>query len=537
MTGTGAGEAVAGFIANTDSPFNPVTDPYPTTNPTSGFTQLNESFAGIIEGAPPGGGATLELYCVDLNTMTAVGAGYQLGAWTDDNVPNIGYVTQILDTYYPNTDEPAGLTNVNDKAAAVQAAIWFFSDRYVLSTIDPLHDVVASIVAAVIAAGPVTKQPAPSLAITPPSATGSAGSAVGPFTVTSSAPATVSATGAEMYSDASATTPIPNGTTVSSGTKIWLESSSPSSAILQASAEATVPTGNVYLYDHNVPSLPDAQKLILAETATLETTVTASAQFQATGSLVINKTLAGPAAGSQGRIVIHVVCNGTALSPDFVIAAGSPAGTDSTTYDSIPAGSMCTVTETSDGSSSSVTVTVKGSGQQVQIPSGGQATANLTDTYESASGSVVVNKTIAGAAAGSQAQVVIQVVCAGKPLSPDFVIPAGTGAGTVSRTYGGLSPGESCTVTETSNGSTSTVSVAVVGSGQTVTVPAGGTAVATLTDDYTTSPSTSSSGTLPFTGLGSGAMQLRDAGLAAIAGGLFLTLLGGRRRRRSVLRR
>ena len=53
---------------------------------------------------------------------------------------------RLLNDYYPHTNEPATLTNLNQKAAAVQAAIWFFSDRYVLSTADPLHDAVVAIV-------------------------------------------------------------------------------------------------------------------------------------------------------------------------------------------------------------------------------------------------------------------------------------------------------------------------------------------------------------------------------------------------------
>ena len=49
--------------------------------------------------------------------------------------------------------------------------------------------------------------------------------------------------------------------------------------VLEATAEATVPSGNVYLYDGNTAGVSDAQKLILAETATLKTTVEATAEF------------------------------------------------------------------------------------------------------------------------------------------------------------------------------------------------------------------------------------------------------------------
>ena len=100
--------------------------------------------------------------------------------------PRVGYVARLLNDYYPHTNEPAALTDLNQKAAAVQAAIWFFSDRYVLSTADPLHNAVVAIVNKVQDDGPLIQPPPPSLTITPPSLSGPAGSVVGPFTVTTS---------------------------------------------------------------------------------------------------------------------------------------------------------------------------------------------------------------------------------------------------------------------------------------------------------------------------------------------------------------
>ena len=96
------------------------------------------------------------------------------------------------------------------------------------------------------------------------------------------------------------------------GTKIWVRSTGPSAVVLEATATATVPSGNVYLYDGNTGGVNDAQQLILAENATLRTTVQATAQFLPPGSLVVKKTIAGPAAGSQGQVVIHMVCDGEA---------------------------------------------------------------------------------------------------------------------------------------------------------------------------------------------------------------------------------
>ena len=174
MSGTGHGQAVRGFIADTTNPFDPVADGYPASNPTTGFTPLDEGFAGIIRGQPTDGSAELSLYCIDILTATYNGIGYLLGTWNIANVPNVDYVARLLNEYYPNTDEPAALTDLNQKAAAVQAAIWFFTDRYVLNTSDPLRDEVVKIVDHIRDAGPLAEQPPPSLTITPSPVSGPA---------------------------------------------------------------------------------------------------------------------------------------------------------------------------------------------------------------------------------------------------------------------------------------------------------------------------------------------------------------------------
>ena len=111
-----------------------------------------------------------------------------------------------------------------------------------------------------------------------------------------------------------------------SGTKIWVRSTGPAIVVLEATAEAVVPSGNVYLYDGN-SGVSDAQHLILAETGHLSTTVKAEAEFLPPGSLVVKKTITGPAAGSQAHVVIHVACDDGVARDDFVIPAGAPAGT------------------------------------------------------------------------------------------------------------------------------------------------------------------------------------------------------------------
>jgi hypothetical protein len=497
VTGWSPGQGVTGFIANPNNPFDPVRDGYPASNPSTGFSPKDEGFAGVIHGTPTGGGPNLDLYCIDINTDTTVGIGYALGTWDASNVQNVGYVARILNEYYPNTDEPTKLANgtaatPNQTAAAVQAAIWFFSDRYVLNTSDALHDTVVGIVTKIRAEGPLVEPPPPSLTVTPTTIS-SPRRVLGPFTVTTDAPggATVNSTG-DMFSDRAGRNPIAHGTTVPSGTKIWLRATGgASSAVLQATSQATVPTGNVYLYDGN-SSVSDAQRLILAKKATLTTTVQATATFLPSGKLVVEKTIAGTAAGSQGQVVIHVDCDDDVTRRDFIIPSDTPPGTTSRTYRHIAAGTTCTVTETSNGSVVGTDVVVTGDGQEVTIPAGGSKTVDITDTYSPVPGpspsSLYVTKTIAGPLAGQQGPVTIQVVCNGTAF-PDFNIAGGTGAGSYSQSFGPILAGSVCTVTELADGGTATVTAIVTGNGETVTVPGGEVVPVNVIDAYELGPS------------------------------------------------
>ena len=131
----------------------------------------------------------------------------------------------MLNEYYPATDEPAALTELDQKAAAVQAAIWFFSDRYVLSTTDPLSRHRGRSSTTSEPRGALVEPPPPSLTLDPGRISGPQDSAVGPFTLTTNnrvrghrrfrnAPeATVHATGANMFSNSAGTVPIADGAT------------------------------------------------------------------------------------------------------------------------------------------------------------------------------------------------------------------------------------------------------------------------------------------------------------------------------------
>ncbi|MDM8083770.1 thioester domain-containing protein [Cellulomonas cellasea] len=467
---TAEGQAVNGFLPPVGTPFDP-TAGYPTSDP-AGYDVANEGFAGIIRAIAEDTGTVLSMYCIDIRTTTFSGLGYTNGTWDESTVPNVGYIARILNSYYPTVPtEPATPAGDNERAAAVQAAIWFFSDGFVVATSDMLNPIVATIVAEVLAAGPLPEPASPDIAITPASASGAVGSLVGPFTVTAAtttgpAPSiTLSVpTGVTAYSDAAGTVEVPDGSTVASGTQIWVRGATAGAVSLGATATVEVPTGNVYLYDQSTPGVDAAQKLILAQTANIKADATAAIELFATGALVVDKTVAGGAAGAQGEVVLDVACTldgATVLSESVVIPAESEAGTTSTRFDGIQVDSECSVTEPTTGETTAIEVTTTNTGA-VTIAADADARITVTNTYEVRPGSLVVTKVIAGTAAGSQGQVELSVQCVqgqATVLSELVVIEAGQGAGDTEASFTGIPSGSVCTVTEPTTGETATVAV------------------------------------------------------------------------------
>ncbi|MBP3037062.1 thioester domain-containing protein [Arthrobacter sp. zg-ZUI100] len=462
---------------------------YPTSIP-AGYESETVGFAGVINTQEVDGTTTAQMYCIDLRTSTRVGIGYENGTWDESNVPNIGYVNRILNTYYPSTDLPAG-TNNNTKAAAVQAAIWFFTDGYVVNPTNNLYDTVASIVNSTIAAGPLEEPDAPDISITPASAEAPVTGVAGPYTVTSEADEiTVTASaGFGLFADAAGTVPITNP--VASGTQVWVRSEGGGTgpATFSARATVTVPTGSVYLYDGATPGLDAAQKLILADTRELSSAATATANFFEVGALTVTKSIEGPAAGSQGAVVISIDC-GPGYQFTFNIDAES-TGASSETFTDIPAGRVCTITEPTTGANESVQVSPTIVPTAVTIPSGSTATATVTDTYTFTPGTLVVTKTNTGEADGAQGEVTISVLCTlngATVVDTTITIPEGTLTPEAAE-FPNLAAGTSCTVTETATGETTAVSVEVTGEG-TVTIPVAGSATVALTNTYTFNPGT-----------------------------------------------
>ena len=488
LTGTGPGATLSGFQPATPITQDP-TAPYPETDPV-GYTPVT-TFAGIINTESVSdedlGG---QMYCINLRVTTQSGIGYENATWEESTVSNVGHVAYILNNYYPTVAAPAGLTP-SQQAAAVQAALWYFSDGYVLSTTgqgSELRDVVAAIVADAQTNGPTTEPPPPMISIDYEEPTAPVGELAGPFTInTDAAQATVNVLqdrNATLYADAEGTIPLGSSATVDAGTQVWVSrtGTDPAQTLLAARAAVPVQRGQVYVYDGNTSGITDAQRLILAATAELDATAQANAEFFAVGSLEVTKTLAGGALGEQGPGQLAISCG-----DGYQFTADIPAGATTTqtfTFDGIPVGNTCVVTEPETGATTAVLVTTDAP-QTIEMPDGGTS-VTINNTYEFAPGTLVVTKTIAGAQAGEQGEIVISVDC-GDVLQDTLTIPAGATAGNVTTTYEDLPAFTECTISDTQSGSTAIVEVVTDGPVD-VTIDPGETATATLTNTATYRP-------------------------------------------------
>lgn len=524
-TALGPAQRVQAFVANNPTPPDPLA-PYPEENPVG--VPVTGRFAGIIITEDASGGIG-QMYCIDTAVETMVGIGYVQGAWEESNVANIGYVNYVLNNYYPaNPAAPAGLTT-NQQAAAVQGAIWYFTDGYLVNTTETvIRGAVEAIVADAQANGPLVEPPAPNVTVTPPVSAGPAGGVAGPFTVASEGAAEVTVsvpTGYTMFADAAGSVPIPSGSVVASGTQIWVGGppASTDPGVLRARASVSVQTGNVYLYDGGNPGMDNAQPLILAATTVLEATAEATAEFFVPGDLVVNKSFAGEAAGQQGAISLTIDC-GTAGRFGVDIPAGATDPVSETIVD-LPVGAVCTVTEPVTGSTSTVTVTPV-LPAPIEITDGENILA-VANTVDYNPGSLLVTKTIAGSGAGLQDDIVIHVQCGDGIIDEIFVIPEETTADTFTQLYEGIPAGVLCRVSEPASGANEDVTVETSGTGEVAILP-GASQTVEVVNMYAPVPYTER---LPKTGADG------MAGLALAGGGVLLAgtlmVLGSTRRRSS----
>ena len=224
-------------------------------------------FAGLI-GVSLDGQSTWT-YCIDVNNPLRLGVPHEEAAWSDSSIPNLANVTRILDRY------PADATAARRdalEAAAVQAAIWHFTDGFDLvwapTRVRELYDAIVRDAAL----NPVS-EPAATLSLSPSSQAAPAGSVLavtvatdGPGPVTLSlAPADGARlvdcdTGAAVASTLAG--PFPKRVCV-------VRDSAGAPVTLSASTTARVPAGRVFLRS-------GSQQLILAAGRTVSASAAAT---------------------------------------------------------------------------------------------------------------------------------------------------------------------------------------------------------------------------------------------------------------------
>ncbi len=95
------------------------------THPSVGINKWVGTFYVTLDGNP----TQYEVYCINFYVPVCTGPGFNQAS--DISQPEVVW---ILNNYYPNTNEPAILTTAAEKAAAVQLAIWYFTDGIDITT-------------------------------------------------------------------------------------------------------------------------------------------------------------------------------------------------------------------------------------------------------------------------------------------------------------------------------------------------------------------------------------------------------------------
>ncbi|MCM3655834.1 thioester domain-containing protein [Agromyces mediolanus] len=332
---------------------DPAATPYPAVPgvPVAATTTAQAVLKDIHDPTGPIQGLA---YCIDLESDTTVGVNYKLGPWTEASVPNLVYVNYILTNYFPNVPSvPAG--TIVQKVAAVQSAIWYFTDHFILADTDPVRAATAAIILDAQTNAGGGAPPLPTLTLTPNSAqVPTTGDLVGPFTVGgTAATATLQALGVEVFADAAGTQPLADGDTVALGAQLWMRylSTTTPQGFRLTSIQSVV-QGNVFLYDGSNAGRTTAQKLILAQATDLPIRAGVTATPYAAGSLQITKIITGETAGLQGPLEVTASCSDGETITEYTttLPAGTGAGSHPMPVISpIPAGAVCTITETADG--------------------------------------------------------------------------------------------------------------------------------------------------------------------------------------------
>lgn len=308
VTGFRSGGGVAGYapVEGTIITIDP-TESYPTyTSVPTGWEAVSAT-ANLYHGETADG-TDLNLYCIEIRLE--FGINYFAENWLTSEVPNLGYVTRILAGNYPAVpDVPAGFPLDADRIMIVQAAIWYFTDGFVLNAGHTHRDEVEDIVNATLAAGPLGEPDTTEellLTLNGPTGTFESGDTVGPFSVTSTVPSlpfTVQVSSGVVSSAADGTGVIPPGSDIPIGTDFWVTPSTAGPLTVTVRSENPIVSGLVFGSPDVFPR-GNAQTLVTAATA--YDVATASATVRPAGLADTGVETAGAAAAAATLVVVGV---------------------------------------------------------------------------------------------------------------------------------------------------------------------------------------------------------------------------------------
>lgn len=474
-----------------------------TPYPTSGLQdQRSVTTSQLILSTGSGANDRVATYCIDLDTDTTVGIHYELDSWTEANVPNLPYVQWILQNYYPQQPAQPVAGSAAEKVRAVQGAIWYFTDGFVVNRFYPAErGAVRSIVEAAQAAVDPTPAPPvqPTLIVTPPTGgTPTPGTPFGPYTVGGTVAQSVldRNAGTAVFADAAGQQPLADGATVDSGQELYIGyDPTVANQGFVLSASVSVEAGNVFLYDGANPPRTAAQKLIAATDSTVTLRAAGTLVPPSAGAYELSVEIGGQAGGDQGAIDITVTCTAGQweVSRDLTVPARADIGTRLLVrLDGLVAGASCLTLQTADGSNASATLasSVLSPSAPVVIAAGETSDVLLSNDYAvpvAPSGTLAVDLTVDGPAAGLQSQIDAQATCVvgSATVVRDVTLAEGARGTTRVGTFSGVPVGAVCQVVPITDGRNDRA--AFIGSSvspASVTIAADTTSVLTLTETY-----------------------------------------------------
>ncbi|MFZ4583675.1 MAG: thioester domain-containing protein [Acidimicrobiia bacterium] len=240
-------------------------------------------------------------YCSDINTLIKIGDTVTEVPWDQlagNGVPSsaLPAISAIVNYEFPQSQGFALVGTDQDKALAVQAAIWHFANGFVLSqnsadnsqaTIDNYNSILSR----------VTSKAYPSLkpqvlSITPASATGTANTVVGPFTLASSeGSAVVTVASGGTLVDAQGTPLASN--TIPDGGEFYVKSSTTGTVTVEANADFPRSSARAF-------NTEGIQRLVIAQRVTDPKTAASVATFEPPSTSVGPNTTTRPPSTTAG---------------------------------------------------------------------------------------------------------------------------------------------------------------------------------------------------------------------------------------------